>query len=299
MQGKLTDIEIKVSSREENAVLRLTPTYSFKLDGQWAELSPHQPVSLTFNLIGGALCKHCQAPLRKKFPGGYCYQCFTTLARCDLCVMSPDRCHLHLGTCREPEWGEQYCQQPHWVYLSLSSGPKVGITRGNRLHRRWVDQGASQALAIANVPTRRAAGAVELELKKHVSDRTDWRRLVSGNQRSADLWELSRQLRQIVPDLSVLAGDGLSDEERASMRWLEQCQLVTVDYPVMAYAPANMLKLNPTQTNLHDNLLGFIGNYILLRQGVLAFSELVGGDVVVSVGETLPAQVGSPQLNLF
>lgn len=57
------------------------------------------------------------------------------------------RCHYDAGTCREPSWGEQFCMTDHIVYLSNSSGVKVGITRATQLPTRWIDQGARQGIA--------------------------------------------------------------------------------------------------------------------------------------------------------
>ncbi len=73
-------------------------------------------------------CCACGADTRKSYADGFCYGCFRRLARCDLCVVEPVRCHFAQGTCREPEWGERFCMQPHLVYLANSSGAKVGIT---------------------------------------------------------------------------------------------------------------------------------------------------------------------------
>ncbi|NJN51069.1 MAG: DUF2797 domain-containing protein [Gammaproteobacteria bacterium] len=69
-------------------------------------------------------CAHCGSDTPKGYGGGYCYRCFTTLARCDLCVVSPDRCHYSRGTCREPAWGEAFCMRPHLVYLANSGAPR-------------------------------------------------------------------------------------------------------------------------------------------------------------------------------
>ncbi len=118
---------------------------------------------------------HCGASTRKSYGDGYCYPCFKTLARCDLCVVSPDRCHYAAGTCREPAWGEAFCMQPHVVYLANSAGAKVGITKPENLPGRWLDQGATQAVVIMRTHSRHQAGCVEAALARHVSDRTDWR----------------------------------------------------------------------------------------------------------------------------
>ena len=68
--------------------------------------------------------------------------------------MSPEKCHHDFGTCRDPQWGLDFCMTDHVVYLANSSGIKVGITRATQLPTRWLDQGASQALPIMRVATR-------------------------------------------------------------------------------------------------------------------------------------------------
>ena len=50
------------------------------------------------------------------------------------------------------------------MYLANSSGIKVGITRGSQGVIRWMDQGASQAILLAEVPNRRFSGDIEVSL---------------------------------------------------------------------------------------------------------------------------------------
>ncbi|MCU7967855.1 MAG: DUF2797 domain-containing protein, partial [gamma proteobacterium symbiont of Bathyaustriella thionipta] len=75
-------------------------------------------------------CVSCGRKSNKSFNQGHCYPCFTRLASCDKCIMSPEKCHFEQGTCREPEWGQTHCMQSHFVYLANTSDLKVGITRG-------------------------------------------------------------------------------------------------------------------------------------------------------------------------
>src|SRR5690554_8184312 len=91
-------------------------------------------------------------------------------------MMNPEKCHFHLGTCREPDWAERVCFSDHIVYLANSSGLKVGITRATQMPTRWLDQGATQALPIARVASRRLSGLLEDIFRAQMSDRTNWRR---------------------------------------------------------------------------------------------------------------------------
>ena len=106
------------------------------------------------NFDGVIRCIHCDRTTKKSFNQGYCYPCFRKLAACDSCIMSPEKCHYHLGTCREPEWGEANCMVEHVVYLANSSGLKVGITRATQVPTRWIDQGAVTAIPMLRVASR-------------------------------------------------------------------------------------------------------------------------------------------------
>ena len=78
-----------------------------------------------FFVTGRIHCVECGRATKKSFNQGHCFPCFRSLASCDRCITSPELCHYDAGTCREPEWGEAHCMQPHVVYLANSSGLKV------------------------------------------------------------------------------------------------------------------------------------------------------------------------------
>jgi len=201
-------------------------------------------------------CRNCAAPSRKSYGGGYCYPCFKKLAQCDLCVMSPDRCHYAQGTCREPDWGDEFCMQPHLVYLANSSGAKVGLTRLGYEIGRWMDQGATQALPILKTPTRHIAGLTEVALAQHLTDRTDWRALVSRDAPLVDLTQLREKLRNQVRDLPVEAV------------WLEDASEEQFRYPVASYSPTlERLRLDDDGL-IHGALLGIKGQYLIFDTGV-------------------------------
>jgi len=263
----------------------------------------------TISYTGVAHCRHCSVYLRKTYAGGYCFDCFSTLARCDLCVVSPDRCHFHLGTCREPSWGEDFCMQPHVVYLANTSGPKVGITRAGREHKRWMDQGASSALRFAQTPTRRAAGMLEAYLKRYVSDRTDWRSLVTGSCKTIDLTELRRQLMSSTSEslervrqgqVEALTQGFLPVQESNEIRLLKDAHSTLIRYPVKANSPAVRLKLSASNIEFRGNLTGIVGQYLLFPSGVFSLSELVSIGVNFTIGS--PFEGGSlddEQMSLF
>ena len=148
-------------------------TYSLPIGREAIEMNSliGKPIKLAF--IGDIYCSNCGNRTSKSFSQGYCFPCARSLARCDMCIMKPETCHYHLGTCREPEWGLSNCFSPHIVYLANSSGPKVGITRASNMPGRWIDQGAISALPILKVNSRIDSGQIESALKPFIADKTN------------------------------------------------------------------------------------------------------------------------------
>lgn len=103
-------------------------SYSLPLGTNNIALAPLLEKQLHLRYTGKITCIHCKRSMNKSFNQGYCHSCFQKLAQCDVCIMSPERCHFEAGTCREPVWGEHFCMQDHIVYFANSSGLKVGIT---------------------------------------------------------------------------------------------------------------------------------------------------------------------------
>ena len=138
---------------------------------------------LCLQRIGNSQCTLCDRVVNKLF-GGFCYVCFRSKACADMCVLSPHLCHYHKGTCREPQWGQDFCFQPHVVYLAFTDKFKVGITRQSQMPTRWADQGATLAGILAWVDSRRQAGVLEKFLSSLVGTSSHWRNMLKkGNQR--------------------------------------------------------------------------------------------------------------------
>jgi hypothetical protein len=211
-------------------------------------------------------CSHCGRLSKKSFAQGYCYPCFKKLPQCDTCIMSPEKCHFDLGTCRDPQWGESFCFQDHIVYLANSSGVKVGITRGTQIPTRWIDQGATQALPIARVSTRLQSGLVEVLFKQHVADKTNWRAMLKGSPEPVDLAAKRDELFEICKtELDVLQQTlGLQ-----AIQLLTDSNTVEIDYPVENYLTkisSFNLDKNPQVSGV---LQGIKGQYLIFDTGVI------------------------------
>ncbi len=252
--------------------------YFMRLGELEVALNPLIGDRVTLEFSGRIHCVACGRESKKSFNQGYCFPCFRSLARCDRCIVSPELCHFHLGTCREPEWGQSNCMQPHVVYLANSSGVKVGITRKSQLPTRWIDQGAAQAMTLVRVPTRRAAGMVELALKSQFTDRTDWRRMLRGPPEAVDLAEQSKGLRTLCEKALKSAGE---DPGAASLETAGDDQR-EFDYPVLEY-PSKVQSINAEkQPRIEGRLLGIKGQYLIFDCGVINMRKYGGYEATLA-----------------
>ncbi|NQY63755.1 MAG: DUF2797 domain-containing protein [Alteromonadaceae bacterium] len=222
-----------------------------------------QKLSLTFE--GKILCCHCGRKTKKSYSQGYCYPCMQKLAQCDMCIMKPETCHFHLGTCREPEWGENNCFVPHYVYLANTSGLKVGITRHTQIPTRWIDQGATQALPIFKVQSRIQSGLVEVALAEFIADKTNWRAMLKGSAESIDLIEKAKELK---PKIAAKLADIALKYGADAVESLEE-PIVELHFPVSQYLEKiSSFNFDKTPT-VSGTLLGIKGQYLIFDSGVI------------------------------
>lgn len=212
---------------------------------------------------GAMECIACGRKIKKTYNSGYCYPCFVNLAENDLCIVRPSDCHYHLGTCRDASFGDRYCMIPHYVYLAQSSDIKVGLTRKHNELKRWIDQGAVQAIPIAELPTRKLAGELELALSKALPDKTNWRKMLKGDLDEIDLLEKREEAFALFPP-----------EFRDYQ--ITHASPTYITYPI----EGEVTKL--TSFNLEKNpvvegkLIGIKGQYLLLEQGVVNMRKHAG-----------------------
>lgn len=250
---------------------------------------------MVIEFTGKIVCRQCGALTARSYGDGHCYPCFKRLARCDLCVVSPDRCHYHLGTCREPAWGAAFCMYPHVVYLANSAGLKVGITREGNLPGRWLEQGAGQGVVVMRTRTRHQAGCLEAALRGFVGDRTDVRLLLQGDARDLDLVAEWSRLRMAAakPIANVVRefGSDVADELALHVQ--------RFDYPVKHYPDeAHRFKLDRS-TRVAGRLAGAKGSYLLFDTGVFNVREHTSYHVRLTTPDRL-ADIARPrQMRLF
>ncbi len=272
VQGLLSKMAVMLPAGQTQA------DYQMVLGEQRVDMNPLLGQKITLVHTGEIHCQACDRITRKSYSGGFCYPCSQSLARCDLCIMKPETCHYDAGTCREPDWAEQFCMKDHIVYLANSSGVKVGITRIDQVPTRWLDQGAIQALPIFRVKTRYQSGLVEMIFKAHVSDRTDWRKMLKGLAEPMDLHakrdELMAECRAEIDALQQRFG------EQAIFPLLDK-DVLAIDYPVQQY-PEKVTSFNFDKTaEISGVLKGIKGQYLILDTGVLNIRKFSGYQVTM------------------
>lgn len=235
---------------------------------------------LSLSFTGNIACVGCKRKISKSFNQGYCYPCLKKLAACDMCILKPENCHYERGTCREPQWGLANCFIPHIVYLANSSGIKVGITKENTLQTRWIDQGAVQAIPILRVRSRFQAGLLETAIAKLVKDKTDWRKMLRGNNEPQDLLAKRNEIFfEVAPKIQEIAGKFTFGD----IEILTSEPLHDINYPVLQY-PEKITSLCFHKTpEITDTLLGIKGQYLIFASGVINLRKYTGYEIAIGM----------------
>lgn len=263
--------------KKMRAELGETVEYFLPIGEQELPLNQYLGNTLRLKFNGAINCNHCGKVTKKSFSQGYCFPCMKKLAQCDMCIMKPETCHYQQGTCREPEWGEANCFVPHYVYLSNTSGLKVGITRHTQIPTRWIDQGATQGTIIYKVSTRQQSGYVETAFKDLIADKTNWRTMLKENQPDRDLSADANQLKLQLKEgmAQVISNFSAADIEDVTS------EIVSINYPVLEF-PTKIKSHNFDKAPLVEGtLLGIKGQYLIFDTGVINIRKFTSYDVSV------------------
>jgi hypothetical protein len=217
---------------------------------------------------------HLDKPI---FRQGFCKSCFFEIPQAADWIMRPELSTAHLDKeDRDLEYEKDVQLQPHIVYLANSSDVKVGVTRKRQIPTRWIDQGAHEAIEIVEVPNRYLAGITEVALKDHVSDKTNWRKMLTNDIVDADLVAEKKKLSVYIP-------------EEAKAYYLENkennSKETNIEFPVLQY-PVKVKSLNLDKTPNYSGVLkGIKGQYLIFDDGtVFNIRGSEGYYVNVSIG---------------
>ena len=256
--------------------------YHLNLDDKlFIPLNPHIGKQIQITFTGHIHCIACGKSIKKAYQQGYCFPCTQQLARCDLCIVKPELCHYHQGTCREPSWGEAHCMKPHIVYLAYTSGVKVGITRYTNMPYRWHDQGAVCAMPIYQVSTRLNAGLVEATLSQWLNDKTNWRTMLSmphttDHEQSIiieKLYEAKHLVQERLPSTQI----------KAYSQDYPDPKPLFFNFP-MQLTPSKIASINiQKKPDFCATLVGIKGQYLIFDTGVINIRKYSGHQISITI----------------
>lgn len=211
---------------------------------------------LEINFVGYQ-CLNC-GKKKKIFRQGFCYDCFYSSPAVGDWIMKPELSTAHLGIQdRDLVYEEKVQLQPHIVYLALSSEIKVGVTRKTQMPTRWIDQGATQAISIVEVPNRYLAGITEVALKNHYADKTNWQRMLKNDVVQVDLIAEKMKVQNWIPP------------EVQEYFHPEKNDLYEMHFPVLQY-PFKIKSLSLDKTpSFKGRLTGIKGQYLIFEDGTV------------------------------
>ncbi len=251
-----------------------TIKYRLPIGGKELEMSDFLGKEICLEYMGEIHCVKCGRKTNKSFSQGFCYPCFATAPEAEECVLRPELCLAHEGKARDMEYAERNCLTEQVVYLSVTSGLKVGVTRNTQVPTRWIDQGAVSAIELSRTPNRYTAGLVEIALKAHMKDKTNWRAMLKNEIKfEGDLLEEKKRATDLLP------------AELAEFR-SENDQITHIKYPVLRY-PEKVVSLNFDKDPMVKGVLaGIKGQYLIFDDDRVINIRKFGGYLVkISVGE--------------
>ncbi|MFC2086102.1 DUF2797 domain-containing protein [Bacteroidota bacterium] len=251
---------IKMKTHHENPVV-----YQLELGGSTISLNELIGKNIRFEFQNEINCLSCGRRTKKSFAQGYCYPCFISIPETEECVLRPELCLAHEGIARDMEYAQKHCLNDHFVYLAVSSGLKVGVTRSSQIPTRWIDQGAIRAIKLARTPNRYTAGLIEVALKRNMADKTNWRNMLTN--KIDDLVDLLVEKNKVInllnSDLKIYRD---SDD-----------QVYVFHYPVNEY-PQKVSSLNFDKTQVIEGVLqGIKGQYLIFENNEVINIRKFGG----------------------
>jgi len=245
---------VEGQSRKMTTELGETIRYSMRLGDESVDLNAFIGRDIQLSFTGKITCIDCGRVTRKSFAQGFCFPCMRDSPMNAECIIRPELCRGHLGEGRDPEWEQENHVCEHIVYLASSSDMKVGVTRGDQLPTRWIDQGASHARVLARTPHRGAAGAIEVALKTVFTDRTSWQKMLKNNVVESPDWAAALALARLT----------IPESHREYI--VDDADIVSMHYPVIAY-PEKVKSMSFDKAPLiSGKLMGIKGQYLLLDE---------------------------------
>jgi len=198
-------------------------------------------------------CLSCERE-KEIFRQGYCKNCFFEQPLAGDWIIKPELSKAHLNIeDRDLDYEKSVQLQPHIVYLANTGQIKVGVTRKTQVPFRWIDQGAHQAVELVEVPNRYLAGITEVAIKEFISDKTNWRKMLTNESNELDLISCKEDIRKHIPN-EVLE------------YYIQSNSQTDINFPVKEYPIKPITqKLIKTQ-EIKGTLKGIKGQYLIFEE---------------------------------
>lgn len=234
-------------------------------------INVNQLLDREINLVFvGYECLNCH--LNKQiYRQGFCKSCFFEIPQAADWIMRPELSTAHLDKeDRDLAYEKSVQLQPHIVYLANSSNVKVGVTRKQQVPTRWIDQGAHEAIELVEVPNRYLAGITEVAIKEHVSDKTNWRKMLTNSIEDVNLIAQKEKLSAYIP------------EEVKQYYSAADTSETHIAFPVLQY-PEKVKSLNIQKSKSYTGTLkGIKGQYFIFEDDTV-FNIRANEGLVVSL----------------
>ena len=243
----------KMRSKLEEQVQYELPLYNVLEQGELVPMNQliGQDISIRFEHVIN--CVVTGKKIKKPYGEGMSYDAFMSSPMASPSIIRPELSRIHEGIAlRDEEWERKHHLTPHYVYLSKTSGLKVGVTRATQIPTRWIDQGAVEAVILGKTPYRGAAGLIEVALKDYIADKTNWRKMLTNDISSASLLDKKEELIELIPEEyeDFIEYDG---------------EVNHINFPVLQYpTKVKSIKLDKVPI-IEKKLVGIKGQYLIFN----------------------------------
>ncbi len=256
--------------------------YHMTLGNDTVELNALIGKTIQLRFSGEIFCVQCGRKTKKSFQQGHCFVCMRRINECNNCILFPERCLVEQGNCPHDDWAHSQCHAKQTIYLSNTSGLKVGITRDGQIPTRWIDQGAMQAIPLFTAKNRYKAGLMEVAIKDYISDKTNWRVML---KRDSVFCNMEKE-KQALLQQAKAAIDPLLHAHPGYYQIQTQAS-TEIQYPVDRYPEKVKSQSFDKTAEIEGTLMGIKGQYLMLDTGVLNLRKFGGYHVTFAVIPTL------------
>ena len=225
--------------------------YFIEFDNSFINLNQFLEKSFTIECLDYS-CLLCSSK-SEIFRQGFCKSCFFDSPLAGDWIIRPELSKAHLNIAdRDLEYEKKIQLQPHIVYLSNTGTLKVGITRKSQIPFRWIDQGAHEAIEIIETPNRFLAGTAEVALKKYMSDKTNWRKMLKNEIENVNLKSMKDQAKTYIPSNLL-------------HYFNDKSEVININYPVKKFPKKPKSVKLKKYSKFSGKLMGVKGQYLIFE----------------------------------